>query len=141
MERIPTWLPVVALALRDGNQRWLMQQRPENKDHAGLWEFPGGKIESDETPRKALVREIAEELGIGIKQSELVPLAFADDSHNVAKNPIVIMLYTAQIGHRTPISVEGGTLGWFDIEQMRVLPMPPLDIQLCNALQAHTSRL
>ena len=64
VENIPTWTCVVALALRDGKGRWLMHRRPADKHHGGLWEFPGGKVETGETPRNALVREIEEELGL-----------------------------------------------------------------------------
>ena len=74
VENIPTWTCVVALALRDGKGRWLMHRRPADKHHGGLWEFPGGKVETGETPRNALVREIEEELGLVIEPAANQPL-------------------------------------------------------------------
>ena len=72
VENIPTWTCVVALALRDGKGRWLMHRRPADKHHGGLWEFPGGKVETGETPRNALVRETEEELGHGQSRDDVV---------------------------------------------------------------------
>lgn len=134
MERNSTWLPVVALALRDENGRWLMQQRPANKDHAGLWEFPGGKVESCETPRMALVREVYEELGLVLDQSELTPLAFADGPHRPTVGDIVIMLYTAELRNPSVRSMEGGTLQWLSLAEMHDFAMPPLDTVLHRLL-------
>jgi 8-oxo-dGTP diphosphatase len=94
VENIPTWTCVVALALRDGKGRWLMHRRPADKHHGGLWEFPGGKVETGETPRNALVREIEEELGLVIEPAACAPVGFAEETSGEGRPPIVIMLYT-----------------------------------------------
>lgn len=130
-------MAVVALALRDGEGRWLMQRRPEGKHHAGLWEFPGGKVEIGEIPRFALVREIGEELGITLDPSDLSAAHFADGAASQAGTPIVILLYTASRYTGIPRALEGGAIGWFTPEEMRQLPTPPLDRQLMSGLHAH----
>lgn len=129
-------MAVVALAVRGSDGRWLMQRRPEGKHHAGLWEFPGGKVESGEDPRLALVREIREELGIDLDPAYLTPAGFADGAVSQAGIPIVILLYTASRYIGIPHALEGGAIGWFTPEEMRELPMPPLDRQLISGLQS-----
>ena len=131
MKTNPTWLPVVALALRLGDGRWLMHQRPADKQHGGLWEFPGGKVESGENPRLALVRELKEELAIEVAAKDLHPCAFADSP---ADRPTVILLYTCSIWEGEPQSCEGGAVEWFDAAGMRALPKPPLDHDLVESL-------
>lgn len=132
MEKFPTWQAVVALALSDRNGNWLMQRRPEHKHHGGLWEFPGGKVEPGETPRAALVREIAEELGITIDHAGLTPAAFADDG--LPGTP-VILLYTADSwAGGAPCAMEGGAVGWFTPGEIARLACPPLDRNLREAL-------
>lgn len=130
MQRIPTWLPVVAVALFDGKGRWLMHRRPEGKAHAGLWEFPGGKVEATENPKEALVREAREELGIALDPADLQPLAFADESAAPGSRGVVILLYSAARWHGEPAALEGGAVGWFDLVEMQRLPKPPLDHEL-----------
>ncbi len=133
MEKIPTWTCVVALALFDGRGRWLMQRRPDDKHHGGLWEFPGGKVETGEKPRDALVREIDEELGIAIRQGDLTPVTFAEETAVQGRLPIVIVLYRSLYNGSPLCAREGGELGWFDPEGVARLDKPPLDI----ALAAH----
>ena len=136
MENFPTWLPVVAAALRDGSGRWLMHKRPAGKAHAGLWEFPGGKVEAGEVPEKALVREISEELGVTLRPADLSPATFAQERGAHASTPIVILLYTTVRWSGEPRALEGGEVGWFTPRQAVELPRPPLDIELCERLIA-----
>ena len=134
MAEIPTWLPVVAVALQDGEGRWLMQRRPAGKHHGGLWEFPGGKVETDEIPLVALVREVREELGIVIDPGDLHPFAFADNGVSQTGQPIVILLYRSIKWTGEPQALEGGAVGWFSDHQITALAKPPLDAVLAEQL-------
>ena len=140
MEEISTWLPVVAVALSDGQGRWLMHCRPKGKQHAGLWEFPGGKVEVEENPALALIREAREELGIVLRPQDLQPLAFADDVVLEAGRGIVILLYTAETWQGQPLALEGGAVAWFTLAEMERLAKPPLDQELCRALARIAAR-
>ena len=128
------WVPVVALALSDGAGRWLMQRRPPGKQHAGLWVFPGGKVESGETPAAALRREIAEELAIDVDTADLTPVAFAHQREAAGASPIVLMLYAARRWTGEPCPEPGAQIRWFEPDELRALPMPPLDTELLEAL-------
>ena len=123
-----TILLVVAAALRDERGRWLMQQRPEGKAHAELWEFPGGKLEPGESPEAALVRELAEELGIAVAAADLSPLGFATDAG------VVMLLYrcTRWAGEARPL--HAAALRWEVPAVLAELPMPPLDVPLIGLL-------
>ena len=134
MKKNPTWMCVVALALSDSQGRWLMHRRPEGKAHGGLWEFPGGKVEQGETPVDALVREIAEELGLDIHRSELEPAGFAQQQPDEQAIPIVILLYTARWSGAPITLSEGGSIDWFEPAQIEALTKPPLDIALERGL-------
>lgn len=138
MENNPTWFPVVALALDDGEGRWLMHLRAENKQHGGLWEFPGGKVEPGETPVTALIREIQEELGISLEASTLSPAGFAESDPHMVEMQIVIMLYTGipwNMHHPVqPRCLEGGNVGWFTSDEIESLAKPPLDAVLARQL-------
>lgn len=134
MKNFPTWLPVVAIALSDGAGRWLLHRRPEGKQHGGLWEFPGGKVEPGETPAAALVREIREELGIGLAAPDLAPVSFAQSDARAGGLPIVILLYSARRWEGRPAALEGGAIGWFTPAEARNLAKPPLDEKLLDAL-------
>ena len=134
MENYPTWTPVVALALADGKGRWLMHERPAHKHHGGLWEFPGGKVEAGETPARALVREIEEELGIAIDAARIEPAGFAQEDASERDSPIVILLYTCAAWEGVPEALEGGAVGWFTPEEVAALDKPPLDRVLAGAL-------
>ena len=111
-----------------------MHRRPEGKAHAGLWEFPGGKVENTEIPVKALLREAQEELGIALDPADLRPLAFADEAIAAGTRGIVILLYSAARWQGEPVSLEGGAVGWFDLAEMQQLPKPPLDRELVRQL-------
>lgn len=131
MESIPTWLPVVALGLVDGEGRVLLQRRPLHKQHGGLWEFPGGKVESAETPRLALVREIAEELGIELETTALRPSLFTDEG---GASGIVLFLYTCSAWRGEICGLEGQEWGWFTRAEALTLPKPPMDADLLARL-------
>ena len=134
LESNPTWVPVVALALNDGEGRWLLHKRPLGKHHGGLWEFPGGKVEQGETPANALVREIAEELGIDIESADLVPATFAHDPGGGVSPAIVILLYTCTRWTGVPQALEGEAIGWFAPDEIAALDKPPLDVKLAASL-------
>ena len=137
LENYPTWTCVVALALYNRSEgKWLMHRRPDHKAHGGLWEFPGGKVESGETPANALIREIAEELGITIRAPDLEPAGFAQEPPALRPSPIVILLYTCERWEGTPAALEGGEVGWFDRQEVEGLDKPPLDIELAASLFA-----
>ncbi len=119
---------VSAAALIDGEGRVLLAQRPEGKSMAGLWEFPGGKVEEGETPEAALIRELHEELGIETWQSCLAPLCFA--SHSYEKFHLLMPLFACRKWDGIPQSREGQALKWVRAKDLRDYPMPPADIPL-----------
>ena len=121
---IPTVL-VSAVILVDRDNRILLAQRPEGKSMAGLWEFPGGKVEVGETPETALVRELEEELGISTKNSCLAPFTFA--SHSYLKFHLLMPLFICRIWDGTPQPKEGQKLAWVRANQLKNYPMPPAD--------------
>jgi 8-oxo-dGTP diphosphatase len=129
-----TWMAVVAGALVGDDGRWLMHKRPEGKHHAGLWEFPGGKVEPHEMPLESLIRELAEELGISCDQSSCTPVAFAETEPGEQGRAIVILLYTVKRWQGEPAALEGGEIGWFTPSEIAGLAKPPLDIRLAEAL-------
>lgn len=128
------WIPVVAAALTRPDGRWLMHRRPEGKHHAGLWEFPGGKIEASEIPLECLLRELHEELGIAVQRHACSPAGFAETAANDSDRAIVLMLYTVSEWEGDPASLEGGEIGWFTPAQALALPKPPLDVELAAKL-------
>lgn len=131
MQKIPTWILVVAVALFDQNGHLLLQQRPAGKHHGGLWEFPGGKVESGELPRLALVREVAEELGITLDAAGLEPCAFAEEGDNPA---VVLNLYTCNSHTGEPVGHEGQQWGWFELAEAAQLALAPMDRRLLRRL-------
>jgi 8-oxo-dGTP diphosphatase len=118
-------LLVTACALVDTDGRVLLSQRPEGKALAGLWEFPGGKVDPGETPEHALVRELGEELGIETMIACLAPLTFA--SHSYEKFHLLMPLYVCRRFWGTPVPREGQKLKWVRPRDMRNYPMPPAD--------------
>jgi 8-oxo-dGTP diphosphatase len=116
---------VVACALVDADDRVLLAQRPEGKTMAGLWEFPGGKVEEGERPEKALIRELGEELGIDVREPCLAPLTFA--SHGYDTFHLLMPLYVCRRWEGTVAAREGQTLRWVRPRDMRAYPMPPAD--------------
>ena len=121
-------LLVVACALVDADGRVLIAQRPEGKQLAGLWEFPGGKVEPGETPEETLVRELREELDIETKVACLAPLTFA--SHAYETFNLLMPLYVCRRFWGTPRPMEAQALKWVRPKQMRDYPMPPADAPL-----------
>jgi 8-oxo-dGTP diphosphatase len=124
---------VSAVALIDKDGRVLLAQRPEGKSMAGLWEFPGGKVEAGETPEQALIRELHEELGIDTWASCLAPLTFA--SHAYDDFHLLMPLFACRKWEGVPASQEGQTLRWVRPEDLRSYPMPPADIPLIPILR------
>ncbi len=118
-------LIVVACALIDADNRVLVAQRPEGKSMAGLWEFPGGKLEAGERPEPALIRELAEELGITVKEDCLAPLTFA--SHAYPEFHLLMPLYICRRWEGFVTSREGQALKWVRPGKLRELAMPPAD--------------
>nr|WP_316013711.1 (deoxy)nucleoside triphosphate pyrophosphohydrolase [Roseobacter sp. HKCCA0434] len=124
---------VVAVALIDPDGRVLMARRPEGKPMAGLWEFPGGKIDDGETPEAALIRELQEELGIDTWESCLAPLTFA--SHGYDDFHLLMPLYACRKWEGIVTPREGQTLRWVTPREMPDLPMPAADVPLVAHLR------
>ena len=123
---------VSAVALIDPDGRVLLAQRPEGKSMAGLWEFPGGKVEAGETPEAALIRELQEELGINTWQRGLAPLTFA--SHAYEDFHLLMPLFACRKWHGVPQPQEGQSLKWVRKQDLRSYPMPAADIPLIPIL-------
>lgn len=124
---------VSAVALIDVDGRVLLAQRPEGKSLAGMWEFPGGKVELGETPEQALIRELQEELGIDTWASCLAPLTFA--SHTYDDFHLLMPLFACRKWDGIPSSQEGQKLQWVRPENLRDYKMPPADIPLIPILR------
>jgi 8-oxo-dGTP diphosphatase len=133
LEKNPT-LIVVAAALVDAGGRVLLQQRPSGRQMAGLWEFPGGKVEPGEKPEAALIRELREELGIQTEQACIAPAAFA--SAPLDGRHMLLLLYICRKWHGNPEPLDAAALKWVRPNQMFGLPMPPADIPLIGLLDA-----
>jgi 8-oxo-dGTP diphosphatase len=125
---------VVAAALIDPDGRVLIAQRPEGKTLAGLWEFPGGKLEPGERPEAALIRELHEELGITVQEACLAPLTFA--SHAYDDFHLLMPLYICRRWEGLAVSREGQNLKWVRPNKLRDYPMPAADIPLIPHLTA-----
>jgi len=123
---------VAACALIDADGRVLITQRPEGKPMAGLWEFPGGKVETGETPEQALLRELKEELDIDIQSACLAPLTFA--SHAYENFHLLMPLYICRRWKGTVRPVEGQAVKWVAAKTLRDYPMPPADEPLIAPL-------
>lgn len=119
---------VVACALIDADNRVLIAQRPEGKQLAGLWEFPGGKLDAGERPEDALIRELHEELDITVREACLAPLTFA--SHAYETFHLLMPLYVCRRWEGTVAAQEGQALKWVRANKLRSYPMPPADIPL-----------
>jgi len=127
-------LPVVAVALVDPDGRVLLAQRPEGKAHAGLWEFPGGKIDAGELPEAALIRELAEELAIDVNAACLAPATFA--SAAAGDRHLLLLLYVCRKWLGVPRAIEAAALRWVRPVEMYALPMPPADRSLIGLIEA-----
>jgi 8-oxo-dGTP diphosphatase len=130
-------LLVVAAVLVDADRRILVQQRPPQTSMAGLWEFPGGKIETGETPEVALARELQEELGISV--GALAPLSFAsealDDRH------LILLVFTCVDWVGEPIPLHASAINWVAVEVLRGLPMPKADRPLIGSIERFVEQL
>lgn len=126
-------LLVAAVALIDRDGRILLAQRPPGKSMAGLWEFPGGKVEAGETPEHALIRELGEELGINTWESCLAPLTFA--SHSYEDFHLLMPLFACRKWEGIARPREGQALKWVAVHELRNYPMPPADIPLIPILR------
>lgn len=124
---------VSAVALIDVDGRVLLAQRPPDKPMAGLWEFPGGKVEQGETPEAALIRELQEELGIDTWTSCLAPLTFA--SHSYDDFHLLMPLFACRKWNGPPRAREGQTLKWVRANALKDYPMPAADIPLIPILR------
>jgi len=125
---------VAACALVDTDGRVLIAQRPPGKTMAGLWEFPGGKIEDSERPEQTLIRELREELGIFVSEACLAPLTFA--SHTYADFHLLMPLYVCRRWEGTVTAREGQRLAWVKPNRLRDYDMPPADVPLVSHLMA-----
>src|SRR5579872_6398731 len=125
---------VVACALVDADRRVLIAQRPEGKTLAGLWEFPGGKVEAGERPEQTLIRELKEELGITVEEPCLAPLTFA--SHRYEDFHLLMPLYVCRRWEGIVVPQEGQKLAWVRPNRLRDYEMPPADLPLIPHLVA-----
>ena len=125
-------LLVAAVVLVDADRRVLIAQRPEGKEMAGLWEFPGGKVEAGEQPEETLIRELHEELGITVQEACLAPLTFA--SHAYERFHLLMPLYICRRWDGLVQAREGQALKWVRPRQLRDYPMPPADEPLIPAI-------
>ena len=133
MEKNPT-MTVVAAALLDDDGRILLQQRAPGRAMAGLWEFPGGKVEAGELPEAALARELEEELGIGIAPGDVVPACFA--SAPVGGRHMILLLYLCRRWRGEPAALDASALTWLRPAEMDPQAMPPADAPLIPLLGA-----
>jgi 8-oxo-dGTP diphosphatase len=138
MEKNPTVLFVVAAALTNQVGEILLQRRPEGRQMAGLWEFPGGKVDEGESPESALARELKEELGIDVAPKNLVPFAFA--SEPLEGRNLLLLLYRCRIWQGEPQPLDASEIRWLMPSDMRSLPMPPADVPLVSALLEYSVR-
>ena len=127
-------IAVVAAALVDHDGRVLVQQRPAHTNHAGLWEFPGGKIEPGERPEAALIRELREELGVDVEAACLAPATFS--SVATGDDHLLLMLYVCRKWGGQPHALEAAALSWLRPVELHALSMPPADRPLIALLEA-----
>jgi 8-oxo-dGTP diphosphatase len=125
---------VVAAALVDSDGRVLVQQRPPGKPMAGLWEFPGGKVEPGEKPEAALVRELTEELGIAVESACLAPATFASEA--LGERHLILLLYALRKWRGVPEPRHASALKWVRPLELHALAMPPADKPLIGLLEA-----
>jgi 8-oxo-dGTP diphosphatase len=124
---------VAAVALVDADGRVLLAQRPAGKPLAGLWEFPGGKVDPGETPEAALIRELHEELAIDVAASCLAPFTFA--SHSYPDFHLLMPIYVCRKWSGIPAAQEGQRLAWVRPDRLADYPMPPADAPLVAMLR------
>jgi 8-oxo-dGTP diphosphatase len=129
---MPPLVLVAACALIDADKRVLIARRPTGKPMAGLWEFPGGKVEKGETPEDTVIRELEEELGILVSKPCLAPLTFA--SHDYLEFHILLPLFVCRRWDGTPVAREAQEIRWVRANRLRDYPMPPADEPLISHL-------
>jgi 8-oxo-dGTP diphosphatase len=136
VQNLSTPLLVVAAALIDAQGRVLMQRRPCQAVHGGLWEFPGGKIDAGESAEIALVRELREELAIAVAEHDLIPLGFASGATAARDEAraLVILLYTCRTWSGEPCCLGAAEIAWYEPGSLASLAMPPLDYPLAAQL-------
>lgn len=128
-------LLVAAIALIDQQNRVLMAQRPKGKEFAGFWEFPGGKVEPQESPENALIREIFEELDVKISASDLKPLTFS--SYNYQNFHLLMPLWECRLWENTPKPMENQVLRFCTLDELSSLKVPPADVELIKFLRIY----
>jgi len=133
VKKIPTFF-VVAAALTDADGRVLLQKRAPGRAMAGLWEFPGGKVEEGETPEAALIRELREELGIETEEACLAPACFASAPNG--EKHMILLLYVCRKWTGQPQALDASALSWVRPARMFALAMPPADRPLIGLLDA-----
>jgi 8-oxo-dGTP diphosphatase len=138
LQNFPTLRLVVAAALIRDDGHIFLQKRPEGKALAGLWEYPGGKVEPGETPEFALMRELKEEIGVAASPADMVPITFA--SQPAAGKHMILLLYVLNRWTGEAVAQEGQETGWFTLEQMADLPMPPADLPFIAPLAEYLAR-
>ena len=138
MQKFPTLRLVVAAALVREDGAIFLQKRPEGKALAGLWEYPGGKVDEGETPEDALTRELMEEIGIVTSPDTMIPITFA--SQPVAGKHMILLLYATNRWSGEPTAQEGQETGWFTLDQMADLPMPSADLPFIAPLAEYLAR-
>lgn len=129
-------LLVVAAALIDDQGRILLAQRPQGKSLAGLWEFPGGKVEQAETPEQALIRELAEELGITVQAADLHPLTFVSHPYPEKNLHMLMTVHLCRDWHGVIEPHEHAALAWVKPDELTQYPMPAADLPIIPVLQA-----
>jgi 8-oxo-dGTP diphosphatase len=127
-------LPVVAVALIDAQGRVLIAQRPPDKEHAGLWEFPGGKVERGESPEAALVRELREELGVTVAPESLDPLTFSSGGRGARH--LLLLLYRCTAWQGEPRALDAAAIRWVLPDALADYDMPPADRPFVSVLAA-----
>ncbi len=125
-------LLITAAALINDEGQVLVQLRPEGKPLAGLWEFPGGKVEAGESPQAALVRELHEELLVDTAENDLVPFTFA--SEKLGERDLLLLLFLCRRWSGEPAPLVASELRWCSVDELRQLPMPPADVPLVEQL-------
>ena len=124
---------VASIAIIDANDQILIAKRPNKKHLSGFWEFPGGKVEKNESPENALVREVKEELNIDINNKCIAPLTFSE--FNYEKFHLLLLLYVCRRWEGEPMSMEKNEIKWVSVNTLRQYKMPPADDSLIYSLQ------
>ena len=124
---------VVSIALIDNHDQILISKRPEKKHLSGYWEFPGGKVEKNETPENAIIREVKEELNVNINNKCIAPLSFSE--FNYKKFQLLLLLYVCRRWEGEPMSMEKNEIKWVKANMLRQFKMPPADDSLIYSLQ------